>query len=235
MKKAYLILENGDVYEGASIGAEGRDGGRGRVHHGHGLVHGNAHRPSYYGQIITQTFPLIGNYGAIDADAESDRPYCRGYIVRELCREGSNFRKEGELGDWLKDRGVVGIEGIDTRRLTKTIREKGVMNGMITPSLAHKEEKLAGDTRVPRDGRAPFHHDQRGRDAGQRTQGGAHRLRQKAEHRARAGRARLRSHGLTLHDDRRGDTRAFAARHHAVQRRRRPRGRHVRRSSRSRN
>ena len=143
MKKAYLILENGDVYEGASIGAEGETVGEVVFTTGMGSYMETLTDPSYYGQIITQTFPLIGNYGAIDADAESDRPYCRGYIVRELCREGSNLRKEGELGDWLKDRGVVGIEGIDTRRLTKTIREKGVMNGMITPSLAHKEEKLA--------------------------------------------------------------------------------------------
>lgn len=142
MKKAYLILENGDVYEGASIGAVGQTVGEVVFTTGMGSYMETLTDPSYYGQIITQTFPLIGNYGAISVDSESDKVCCRGYIVRELCRDGSNFRKEGELGDWLAAHGVVGIEGIDTRRLTKTLRERGVMNGMITPSLGDKESKL---------------------------------------------------------------------------------------------
>ena len=77
MKKAYLILENGDVYEGASIGAEGETVGEVVFTTGMGSYMETLTDPSYYGQIITQTFPLIGNYGAIDADAESDRSYCR--------------------------------------------------------------------------------------------------------------------------------------------------------------
>lgn len=142
MKKAYLILENGDVYEGASIGAVGQTVGEVVFTTGMGSYMETLTDPSYYGQIITQTFPLIGNYGAIGVDSESDKAYCRGYIVRELCRDGSNFRKEGELGDWLTAQNVVGLEGIDTRRLTKTLREHGVMNGMITPSLDDKDNKL---------------------------------------------------------------------------------------------
>lgn len=143
MKKAYLILANGDVYEGTSIGAVGDSVGEVVFTTGMGSYMETLTDPSYYGQIITQTFPLIGNYGSINADAESDGAYCRGYIVRELCGVGSNFRKEGELGDWLAVHGVVGLQGIDTRRLTKTIREHGVMNGMITQSLDDKEKKLA--------------------------------------------------------------------------------------------
>lgn len=142
MKKAYLILANGDVYEGESIGAVGQTVGEVVFTTGMGSYMETLTDPSYYGQIITQTFPLIGNYGAISVDSESDGVFCRGYIVRELCAFGSNFRKEGELGDWLKEQNIVGLQGIDTRRLTKTIREYGVMNGMITPSLDDKENKL---------------------------------------------------------------------------------------------
>ena len=142
MKKAYLILADGDVYEGTGIGAEGETVGEVVFTTGMGSYMETLTDPSYYGQIITQTFPLIGNYGAISADAESDRSYCRGYIVRELCRTGSNFRKEGELGDWLTEQGIIGLEGIDTRRLTRTIREYGVMNGMIAPSLDNLADKL---------------------------------------------------------------------------------------------
>ena len=142
MKKAYLILANGDVYEGKSIGAEGTTLGEVVFTTGMGSYMETLTDPSYYGQIITQTFPLIGNYGAIPVDSESDKPYCKGYIVRELCRCGSNFRMTGELGDWLAAQGVVGIEDIDTRRLTRTIREHGVMNGMICPSLDDLKDKL---------------------------------------------------------------------------------------------
>ena len=142
MKKAYLILENGDVYEGSSIGVSGESIGEVVFTTGMGGYMETLTDPGYYGQIITHTFPLIGNYGVVASDNGGSKIYAKGYIVRELCQTGSNFRKEGELGAWLEENGVVGIEGIDTRRLTKTIREYGVMNGMITPSLAQKAQKL---------------------------------------------------------------------------------------------
>ncbi len=140
--KAYLILENGTVFEGASIGAPGESIGE--------VVFTTAMvgymetitDPSYYGQIVTQTFPLIGNYGAIKTDSESGRPELAGYIVRELCPDGSNFRKEEELDEFLKRSGVVGISGVDTRALTRIIRESGVMNGMISPSKSKLPEKI---------------------------------------------------------------------------------------------
>ena len=87
--------------------------------------------PSYYGQIITQTYPLIGNYGMNQGDMESDRIWARGYIVREACTTPSNWRCEETLDSFLKKNNTIGIEGIDTRHLTRIIRESGVMNGAI--------------------------------------------------------------------------------------------------------
>ena len=83
--------------------------------------------PSYFGQVVLQAFPLIGNYGVIPADFETDAPSLKGYIVREWCQAPSNFRCEGNLDTFLKDRGVPGICGIDTRALTKIVREYGVL------------------------------------------------------------------------------------------------------------
>ena len=96
--------------------------------------------PSYYGQIVTQTFPLVGNYGVIPEDFESAKSWVRGYIVRELCDGPSNFRCKQKLSDFLKAQNIVGIRGVDTRALTKKIRESGVMNGMIVSG--QEAEKL---------------------------------------------------------------------------------------------
>lgn len=137
----YLILENGTVFEGKSFGADKEVVGE--------VVFTTAMTgyietltdPSYFGQIVVQTFPLIGNYGIISADFESKKPCLKAYIVREWCREPSNFRCEGNLGIFLKENGIPGICGIDTRRLTKIVREAGVMNGMIA-------KKIPGDFEV---------------------------------------------------------------------------------------
>lgn len=131
-KTAYLILENGQVFEGKSFGAEGAVTGE--------VVFTTAMTgyletltdPSYYGQIVVQTFPLIGNYGVIPEDFESSGPVMKGYIVREVCDAPSNFRCEGKLDDFLNKAGIIGLYGIDTRALTRIIREHGVMNGRIT-------------------------------------------------------------------------------------------------------
>lgn len=110
--------------------------------------------PSYWGQIVVQTFPLIGNYGVIPADFESDRIGPRAYIVKQWCQEPSNFRSEGDLDTFFKEKGVVGLSGIDTRALTKTIREAGVMNGIITDDpgrvdrAALKAYRVAGAVRA---------------------------------------------------------------------------------------
>ncbi len=129
--KAWLILADGTVFEGSSIGATGSTIGETVFTTGMTGYLETLTDPSYYGQIVTQTFPLIGNYGDIPLDYESKKSWVRGYIVRELCDQPSNFRCEGDLNNFLKAQNIVGICGIDTRALTKRLRESGVMNGMI--------------------------------------------------------------------------------------------------------
>ena len=129
--KAFLILADGTVFEGKSIGATGSTIGETVFTTGMTGYLETLTDPSYYGQIVTQTFPLIGNYGDIPVDYESKKSWVRGYIVRELCEQPSNFRCSGPLNDFLKAQGIIGICGIDTRALTKRLREAGVMNGMI--------------------------------------------------------------------------------------------------------
>ena len=129
--KAFLILEDGTVFEGTSIGST-----REVISE---IVFNTSMTgylevltdPSYAGQAVTMTYPLIGNYGITD-DMESKKSWVDGYIVRELSRTHSNFRSKGSIQDFLKEQDVPGIAGIDTRALTKLLREKGTMNGMIT-------------------------------------------------------------------------------------------------------
>ena len=128
---AYLLLANGMVFAGQSVGAQGVTVGE--VVFATGMVgfQETLTDPSYYGQIITQTYPLIGNYGMNHDDMESDRIWAKGYIVREACTTPSNWRCEETLDSFLKKNNTIGIEGIDTRHLTRIIRESGVMNGAI--------------------------------------------------------------------------------------------------------
>ena len=129
--KAWLILADGTIFEGTSIGAQGKTIGETVFTTGMTGYIETLTDPSYFGQIVTQTFPLMGNYGIIPQDYESKKCWVRGYIVREMCELPSNFRCEGTLDDFLKNQNIVGICGIDTRALTKRLRESGVMNGMI--------------------------------------------------------------------------------------------------------
>ena len=131
-KKARLILADGTLYEGYSFGAAGTTIGEVVFTTGMTGFQETLTDPSYYGQIITQTFPLIGNYGVNEFDAESKRCSAKGYIVREWCEEPSNFRSKYTVEEFLKSQGIIGLYGIDTRALTRKIREYGVMNGMIT-------------------------------------------------------------------------------------------------------
>lgn len=131
---AFLILADGTVFKGKSIGASGSTIGETVFTTGMTGYLETLTDPSYFGQIVTQTFPLIGNYGVIPEDFESKKSYVRGYIVREICDLPSNFRCSGDLNSFLKNQNIVGICGIDTRELTKKLRESGVMNGMIISS-----------------------------------------------------------------------------------------------------
>ena len=130
MSKAYLVLSDGTVYEGEAFGAQGSAIGELVFNTGVAGYIETLTDPSYYGQIVMQTFPQIGNYGIIEADFEGQ---CRvkGYVVREWCRHPSNFRCEYDLDKFLKDHGVPGICGVDTRAITQHIRDRGVMNAMI--------------------------------------------------------------------------------------------------------
>ena len=143
-EKAYLMLADGQVFEGRSFGAKGTVIGEVVFTTGLTGYQETLTDPSYYGQIVTQTFPLIGNYGVNSEDSESAKSYVTGYIVREWCNSPSNFRCEGNINDFLTEHNIVGIHNIDTRRLTRTIREAGVMNGVITTEdvYAKKEELL---------------------------------------------------------------------------------------------
>ncbi|MCL2185324.1 MAG: carbamoyl phosphate synthase small subunit [Treponema sp.] len=129
---AYLILENGKVFEGKFFGAQGNVIGEIVFTTGMTGYLETLTDPSYYGQIVLQTFPLIGNYGIIPEDFESANVGVKAYIVKYPCKTPSNFRSLNNLSAFLKERGIIGMYGIDTRALTKIIRENGVMNGKIT-------------------------------------------------------------------------------------------------------
>ena len=139
MQKAYLLLKNGRIFEGTALGAQCKTTGE--------IVFTTAMTgycetltdPSYYGQIVIQTFPLIGNYGIMKEDFESKKSYVKGYIVRDACDAPSNFRCGGDLDSFLKDQGIPGICGIDTRELTRIIREAGTMNGCIYYDVSDAE------------------------------------------------------------------------------------------------
>ena len=131
---AYLILENGTVFEGKRFGAEGEVTGEIVFTTGMTGYLETLTDQSYHGQIVLQTFPLIGNYGVIPSDFESGGVGAKAYIVKYPCANPSNFRSEGTLDNFLRERGIVGLHGIDTRALTKIIRQNGVMNGKITAS-----------------------------------------------------------------------------------------------------
>ncbi len=146
-KKVYLTLQNGKSFQGYAFGAEGEVVGE--------LVFSTSAvgyietltDPANYGKIVVQTFPLIGNYGVMYADRESDRAWVSAYVVREICDEPSNFRTEEKLENYLKEQGVIGIYGVDTRELTKILRDEGEMNAKISKKPLTDEEiaALAGN------------------------------------------------------------------------------------------
>ena len=131
-KKAYLMLANGKIFEGYSFGADGTSFGETVFATAMTGYQETLSDPSYFGQIVTQTFPLIGNYGVNDEDFESKGSCVSGYVVREWCNAPSNFRMQGNIDTFLKKHNIIGIHSIDTRSLTRMIRETGVMNGVIT-------------------------------------------------------------------------------------------------------
>ncbi|MCI8505616.1 MAG: carbamoyl phosphate synthase small subunit [Lachnospiraceae bacterium] len=140
--KAFLILEDGTVFSGTSIGSPKEIISE--------IVFNTSMTgylevltdPSYAGQAVVLTYPLIGNYGICQEDMESERPWTDGLIVRELSRMPSNFRSRDTIQNFLEEHEIAGIAGIDTRALTKLLREKGTMNGMITTDQTFCMEKI---------------------------------------------------------------------------------------------
>ena len=134
MRKGYLVLEDGHAFEGLRFGSEGCPIGELVFTTGMGGYLETITDPGFAGQIVMQTYPLIGNYGVIGEDLEGS---CRmrGYVVREICEKPSNFRTEGDLETYLKEQGIPGICGVDTRELTRILREHGTMNAMICDEI----------------------------------------------------------------------------------------------------
>ena len=130
--KAYLILEDGHVFVGEHFGAEKEVISEFVFNTSMTGYLEVLTDPSYAGQSVVMTYPLIGNYGVALDDQESCRPFVEGFVVNELARLGSNFRKDMDLQDYLLQHDIPGIQGVDTRSITKLIRNEGCMNGMIT-------------------------------------------------------------------------------------------------------
>ena len=131
-KPAKLILENGVIFKGYSLGKIGQSSGEVCFNTGMTGYQEILTDPSYCGQLIAMTYPHIGNYGINTFDIESNKIYAKGFIVKEACTFPSNFRSEMSLGEYLNNNNIVGIQGIDTRYLTRIIRDEGSMNAIIS-------------------------------------------------------------------------------------------------------
>lgn len=176
-KKAILVLEDGRAFRGASFGSEGETFGEMVFNTSMTGYQEILTDPSYAGQIVAMTYPLIGNYGVNEEDNESRRPWVEGFVVREASRVASNWRSTETLGSYLSRHKIVGIEKIDTRALVRHIRDKGAMRAgissidtdekslleKVTASPEMKNRELAGAVTIeetfdfPADGQEKFH------------------------------------------------------------------------------
>src|SRR6266702_3352345 len=140
---AILALEDGTVFEGRAVGRVG--GATGEVVFNTALsgYQEVLTDPSYKGQIVTMTYPHIGNYGVNREDVESWRPHVGGFVVRELSPVVSNWRADSSLAEYLEQNGIPGIQGIDTRALTKKLRVRGALNGFISTEGIAEAEALS--------------------------------------------------------------------------------------------
>src|SRR5712691_11594123 len=131
-KTATLLLEDGRLFRGSGHGFEGEAVGEVVFNTSMTGYQEILTDPSYAGQIVTMTYPLIGNYGINLEDVESRRPHVEGFVVKEVARRASNFRATSTLEDYLKQFGIVGIQGVDTRSITRKLRIEGAMRGSIS-------------------------------------------------------------------------------------------------------
>jgi carbamoyl-phosphate synthase small subunit len=146
---ALLVLRDGRVFEGEALGALGETSGE--------VIFNTAMQgyqeiltdPSYRGQIVTMTYPHIGNYGVNDEDVESRRPWVEGLVVKEACDRPSSWRGRRSLGEYLAAHGIVGIQGIDTRALTRHLRDGGAQDGLVSSAELDVERLRARARRLP--------------------------------------------------------------------------------------
>lgn len=137
---AKLALEDGTIFTGEAFGADGTRAGEVCFNTSMIGYQEIITDPSYAGQIVTMTYPLIGNYGVSEEDIESDGPKVEGFVVKELARRRSNFRSTGSLEDYLQQYGVIGLEGVDTRAITRKLRIQGAMKGAISTEIFDDSE-----------------------------------------------------------------------------------------------
>lgn len=176
-KKAILVLEDGRTFSGTAFGADGESFGEMVFNTSMSGYQEILTDPSYAGQIVCMTYPLIGNYGVNEEDFESRRPWVEGFIVREASRIASNYRSTTSIQDYLKRNDIIGIEGIDTRALVRHIRNKGAMRAgistieadpqellkrvMVSPEMAERELASSVSTNTdydyPSEGEAKYH------------------------------------------------------------------------------
>lgn len=142
MKKAMLLLEDGFALMGTSFGADGEALGEVVFNTSMTGYQEILTDPSYKGQIVTMTYPLIGNYGINAEDVESARPWAEGFVVKERSRAVSNWRAKGSLEDYLAKNKIIGIEGVDTRALTRRLRLGGAMRGILSTTDFNKESLM---------------------------------------------------------------------------------------------
>src|SRR5256714_4600991 len=140
--KAILALEDGSLFHGEGFGARASACGEVCFNTSMTGYQEILTDPSYKAQIVTMTYPLIGNYGVNGQDIESWRPHVAGFVIRELSPMFSSWRAEWPLSDYLKENGIPGIQGIDTRALTRKLRVRGALNGFITTEDLSEEEAL---------------------------------------------------------------------------------------------
>jgi len=147
--KAILALADGRIFEGTSFGAQGEADGEVVFNTSMTGYQEILTDPSYYGQMVVMTYPLIGNYGVNSEDFESDRPHLSAFIIKELSTLPSNWRSQGSLHDFLAKYGIIGIQGIDTRALTRHIRNTGAQQAVISTKPTDRQKLVAQANRLP--------------------------------------------------------------------------------------
>jgi carbamoyl-phosphate synthase small subunit len=150
MQQALLALEDGTIFWGTPFGTTGQTFGEVVFNTNLTGYQEVLTDPSYKGQIVTMTYPLMGNYGINDADLESQRPQVEGFIIKEGSKRASNWRAQYSLEEWLQRHGVVGIQGIDTRALTRHLRTRGAMRGAVSTTDLDPDRLIASVQASPR-------------------------------------------------------------------------------------